>query len=112
MTQRVKIDTLAVQFGPGALTFYLPARPDDVSWDDFHIKNVCEKAVKPFKAVEGRYKLADGYKMILICMEPGHADEEYYQADFESIARSIPDYYVGVGDQVFRFGYDEVLPAT
>ncbi len=105
--ERVDIEKLASRFGAENLTFFLPARPLDVTWDEFHMHDTVPKIVKAFKANEKRYRLDQGYKVVVDCVEPGYGTEEFYQDDFESLARSIPDYYVAVGDQVFRFGYTE-----
>jgi hypothetical protein len=100
------IRILADHYGGESLTFYLPARPTGVSAEEF-TATAASKTVKAFKADESQYPLDEGCKVVLECVEPGHAVEEFYQTDFQALARSIPDYYVQVGEQVFRFGFHE-----
>jgi hypothetical protein len=100
------IRILADSYGGKNLTFFLPARPTGVTLEDFGASETA-KIVKAYRADEGQYPLVEGYKVVLECVEPGYAVEEFYQTDFQALARVVPEYYVKVGEQLFRFGFRE-----
>lgn len=40
------------------------------------------------KIDEKRYKVADGYKLTLVSLDPNYTYDHYYQEDFESLVKS------------------------
>lgn len=101
------------KFGVENVEFFHPARPLGVGWEEFRKSNFNANRVRLFKVDETFYKISDGYKIVLAPDKKGFYQEEYYQQDFESLARTDGFenlIFVKINGVPYHFGFDESVP--
>lgn len=99
---RLKMSELAKEFGTENIRVFFMSRPlrNELGLISYTSSSDEEKLVEARIDTIGRHDVTRNYKFCAVPLETGYAHEEFYNMDFESMCRDVPDcYFVMVGDK-------------